>query len=322
METHRDLLVSLQAEVARNYLELRGTQQRLTTAEKNLVALQKTFALARDRQTSGFGNRLDVAQAETLLALNRAQLPALENSIGQADYRLCLLLGLPPGALTDELNIRKNMPQPSDLLPESLPSELLRRRPDIRSAERQLAAATAEVGVAVAGLFPQFSLTGLLGLQSNSLSNLLSSGSRYWSVGPSISWSLFNGGSRRANIELNQARREEAQITYEKTVLNALGEVESTLLSLSHEEEIQTSLATAAQSAARALELATGRYQAGLSGLLDVLVSERALYQSEDQLILSSLQRNTDLVALFKSLGGGWSMAAPTQIETPGEKNP
>ncbi len=307
-ENRHDVLISLQAEVTRNYLELRGSQQRLTTAEKNVAAQQRSFELARDRQASGLGAGLDVAQAETLLAFNRALLPALEDSVGQAAYRLALLLGLPPGALADELAGRGALPDPPARLPGILPSELLRRRPDIRRAERQLAAATADVGVAVARLFPQFSLTGMVGLQSGSFGDLLSSTSRYWTVGPSINWALFDGGRVRAGIDLNQARREEARLNYEKTVLGALSEVESSLLALNREAEVNRSLAAAAAASQQALTLASGRYRAGLSGMLDLLLSERAFYQAQDQLILSSQRLNIKLVALFKALGGGWNI--------------
>jgi outer membrane protein, multidrug efflux system len=316
-ESCNDVLISLQAEVARNYLELRGSQQRLTTAEKNLAAQQKSFELARERQAIGLGTGLDVAQAETLLEFNKAQLPALKESAGQAGYRLDLLLGQLPGSLADELSRRGDLPFPPPLLPGILPSELLRSRPDIRRAERQLAAATADIGVAVAMLFPQFSLTGMVGLQNSNLGNLLSNSSRFWNVGPSINWSLFNGGRVRAGIDLNRARREEAQFTYEKTVLGALSEVESSLLTWKREAEINRSLAAAAAAAQQALKLASGRYRAGLSGMLDLLLSERALYQAQDQLIVSSQRLNVNLVALYKALGGGWKITEDEQ-ETAG----
>lgn len=309
-ESRSDVLISLQAEVARNYLELRGSQQRLTIAENNLAAQQKTFELARERHAIGLGTGLDVAQAETLLELNRAQLPALENSAGQAVYRLDLLLGLMPGSLASELTRREDMPFSPVLLPGILPSELLRSRPDIRQAERQLAAATADIGVAVAMLFPQFSLTGMVGLQNNELGNLLSHSSRFWNIGPSINWSLFNGGRVRAGIDLSRARREEAQIIYEKTVLGALSEVESSLLTWKREVEINRSLTAATTAAQQARALASGRYQAGLSGMLDLLLSERALYQAEDQLTVNCQRLNVNLVALYKALGGGWEITA------------
>jgi multidrug efflux system outer membrane protein len=307
-ENRNDVLISLQAEVTRNYLEFRGSQQRLTTAENNLAAQQLSYELARERQASGFGTGLDVAQAKTLLELIKSQIPVLKENIGQAGYRLDLLLGLAPGTLAEELADRGVLPVPPTSLPGVLPSELMRRRPDIRSAERQLAAATADIGVAVAQLYPQFSLTGLVGQRSISLNTLLNSNNRYWTIGPSVNWSLFDGGRTRAGIELNRARRDEAQYNYEKTVLAALADVESSLLAFNREAEVNRSLIAATNAAQQAVDLASGRYRDGLSGMLDLLLSERALYQSQDQLILSSQKLETNLVALFKALGGGWEI--------------
>ncbi|NTV14906.1 MAG: efflux transporter outer membrane subunit [Desulfobulbaceae bacterium] len=307
-ENSGDVLVSLTAEVARNYLDLRGSQQRLLTARANLAGQVKTLALAQGRRESGLGNELEVAQAETQLAMTSSLLSPLESSVGQAIYRLALLLGQPPQGLVDELAVVAPLPELPAKLPETLPSELLRRRPDIRRAERLLAAATADIGVATAELFPHFSLTGLLGLQSLNLSELLSSSSRYWNVGPTIRWSLFNGGRVRANIDLNQARREEAQALYEKTVLTALSEVESALWAGAREEETRRTLAEAVLASRRTLELATGRYRAGLAGMLDVLLGERALYQAQDQLLQSEQRLALNRVALCKALGGGWQV--------------
>jgi NodT family efflux transporter outer membrane factor (OMF) lipoprotein len=307
-ENRRDVLVSLEAEVARNYLELRGSQQRLKAARKNVGIQERTLHLVRGRQDSGLGNRLEVAQAETQLALTRTQLPPLENSAGASIYSLSLLLGLPPRALEKELARGEPLPARPAWLPETLPSDLLRRRPDIRRAERQLAAATADIGVATAELFPRFSLTGLLGLQSTSLGDLISAGSRYWTVGPTVSWPLFDAGRARANIDLNRSRQEEAQAAYEKTVLAALGEVESALLGLSRETETFRSLADAVHSGQQAVELARGRYHAGISDILSLLQSQTALYLSQDQLIQSEQRLAFYQVALFKALGGGWEI--------------
>ena len=307
-ENRNAILVSLSAEVARNYLELRGTQQRLAAARANLAVQEKTLALARGRRESGLGNELEVAQAETQLAQISSQLPPLESSGGQSIYRLALLLALPPLALVEELSPVASLPELLAQLPETMPSELLRRRPDIRGAERLLAASSADIGVATAELFPHFSLTGLLGLQSLNLSDLLSVSSRFWTVGPTVRWSLFNGGRVRANIDLNQARREEAQAIYEKTVLTALSEVETALLALAREEETRQTFVEVVASSQRTVDLATGRYRAGLAGVLDVLLGERALYQAQDQLIQSEQRLAVNRVALCKALGGGWQV--------------
>jgi NodT family efflux transporter outer membrane factor (OMF) lipoprotein len=318
-ENRNDVLVTLEAEVARNYLELRGSQQRLLTARANLAGQEQTLALVRGRRESGLSNLLEVAQAETQLALTRAQLPPMENSVGQSLYRLALLLGLEPQALREELATPALLPLPPAFLPQTLPSELLRRRPDIRGAERHLAAATADIGVATAELFPRFSLTGLLGLQSANLSELLSAASRYWTVGSTVRWALFDGGRVRANIELNQARREEAQALYQATVLTALSEVECALLALAREEDNHRTLAEAEASGQRTVALALGRYRAGLAGFLDVLQSQHDLYQSQDQLVQSAQRLAVNRVALFKALGGGWDLALDSSESLPGE---
>jgi NodT family efflux transporter outer membrane factor (OMF) lipoprotein len=313
-ENSGDILISLAADVARNYLELRGSQQRLSTVRENLAVQEKTLELARGRRESGLGNQLEVAQALTQLALTGAQLPPLKNSVDQSIFRLSLLLGVPPHALDEELSKTATLPTRPSRLPATIPSDLLRRRPDIRQAERQLAAATADIGVATAELFPRFSLTGLIGLQSTSLNDLVRAGSRYWTVGPTVRWPLFDGGRVRANIDLNKARRQEAQAVYEKTVLTALNEVEAALLALAREEETRQTLADAVNAGQREVELATGRYRAGLAGFLDVLQGERALYQSKDQLVQSEQQLAVNLVALFKALGGGWNMGVKTAL--------
>ena len=307
-EDSRDVLISLEAEVARNYLELRANQQRLAITEETIAVQEKNFDLTRGRWQSGFGNQLEVTQAETQLALTRTQLPLLKNSIGQAEYRLSLLLGLPPGALSKKLAAAP-FPTLPHLLPATLPSDLLRRRPDIRRAERQLAAANAEIGVAIAELFPRFSLTALLGLQSNHLSDFIRTGSRYWTVGPTVSWSLFEAGRTRANIDLNRGERDEAQLVYEKTVLTALNEVEGSLLAFQQEAEAHLALNAAVISGQRAMEIATGRYRAGLSDFLEVLQTQATFYQSRDRLAQSQQRLAVDLVALYKALGGGWETA-------------
>jgi NodT family efflux transporter outer membrane factor (OMF) lipoprotein len=193
-------------------------------------------------------------------------------------------------------------------IPVHLPSELLRQRPDIRAAERRLAAATAQIGVATADLFPRFSLSALLGLQSINLSDLVTSGSRYWSIGPTLNLSLFDGGKARAEIEIRKAQRDSALALYEKTVLGAIADVENSLTSFSHEKEARQSLVEAVASGKKALAIADGLYQSGLTDFLHVLQSEHALYQSQDQLVQSNQRLALDVVAIFKALGGGWKL--------------
>lgn len=305
-EDLRDVLVSLQAEVARNYLELRGSEKRLATTRRNIETQERTVEVVRGRYEMGLGNELDLVQAEAQLALTRATVPALEANILQAMHQLALLLGLNPASLIEELSRQMPIPLAPALIPLDLPSELLRQRPDIRAAERRLAAATADIGVATAELFPRFSLPAAVGLESGSLGNLISSGSRYWSVGPAIDLALFDQGRRRAGIAGAEARRDAALAEYEQTVLAAFTEVESSLVAFAKERETRRILGEAVASSERAVEMATGLFEAGLTDFLNVLQSERALYQSEDQLAQSELRQNLALVAICKALGGGW----------------
>ena len=314
VEDGRNVLVTLEAEVARNYLELRTSQQRLRIAGDNIRIQEKTAALVRNKSEIGLGGELEIAQAEALLALTRSEVPSLESTASQAIHQLALLLGQQPPSLQAELARIADIPPVPPLLPATLPSDLLRQRPDIRAAERQLAAATATVGAAIAELFPHFSLFALIGLQSTSLPDLVATSSRFWSAGPTVQWSLFDGGRTRAVIDFSEARRDRAQATYEKTVLTALVETENALVAYAREQERHKILGQAVASGQQALTLARGQYAAGLTPFLNVLVSENTLYQSQDKLIQSNQQLAITMVALYKALGGGWQTEAMAPV--------
>src|SRR6266511_979374 len=306
VESRRDVLVTLLGDVAKNYIDLRGFQRRLAVARANLKAQQDTLDLTRIRFQAGLTNDLDVAQAEAQVSTTAAQIPTLESSLKQAAYSLDLLLGLTPGALWNELAHETTIPSlPPEVL-VGLPSDLLRRRPDIRFAERQLAAATAQIGAAMADLFPKFSLTGVAGLQSISASDWFTGRSRYWSVGPTISWPIFDAGRIRANIEIRNAQQEQALNQYEKAMLAAFGDVEKSLVSYSREQVRQRSLAEAVASNRRAVEMANELYVRGLNDFLNVLDTQRSLYAAENDLAQSEATMAANLVALYKALGGGW----------------
>jgi outer membrane protein, multidrug efflux system len=307
-ESRRDVLVTLLGDVAKNYIDLRGFQRRLAVARANLKAQQDTLELIRIRFQAGLTSDLEVAQAEAQANTTAAQIPTLEASLKQAAYGLDLLLGLAPGALWNELSSETAIPSlPPEVL-VGLPSELLRRRPDIRVAERRLAAATAQVGAAMADLFPKFSLTGLAGLQSISASDWFTGRSRYWSIGPTVTWPIFDAGRIRANIEIRNAQQEQALNQYEKTVLAALGDVEKSLVSYSREQVRQRSLAEAVASSRRAVEMANELYIRGLNDFLNVLDTQRSLYAAENDLAQSEATMASNLVALYKALGGGWEI--------------
>jgi NodT family efflux transporter outer membrane factor (OMF) lipoprotein len=304
----RDVLVSLLGDVARNYIDLRGAQRRLAVARANLKTQQDSLDLTRVRFNAGLASDLDVARAEAQLNTTASQVPTLESLLKQAAYSLDLLLGLAPGALWQELEQELAIPSlPPEVL-VGLPSDLLRRRPDIRFAERQLAAATAQVGSAIADLFPKFFLTGAAGLQSISASDWFTRGSRYWSIGPTISWPIFDAGRIRANIEIRNAQQEQALSQYEKAVLAAFGDVEKSLVNYSREQTRYRSLSDAVAANRRAVQMANELYVRGLNDYLEVLDSQRALYLTETEMAQSEATMAANLVALYKALGGGWEM--------------
>ena len=258
VEDHRHVLITLEAEVARNYLELRTNQQRLALANDNLHIQEQTTVLVRNKFEMGLGGQLEVAQAEVQMALTKSEIPTLESAISQAMHQLSLLLGQQPQTLKTELAVAADIPPVPPQLPTTLPSELLRQRPDIRAAERQLAAATATVGTAIAELYPRFSLSALIGLQSTALPDLVAASSRFWSAGPTVQWSLFDGSRARAAIAISEARRDQAQVTYEKTVLTALAETENTLVAYAREQEKHRILGEAVAAGQQAATIAKG----------------------------------------------------------------
>jgi multidrug efflux system outer membrane protein len=311
-EALRDTLVSLLAEVARNYVEVRGVQRRLAIAQENITSQQETLTLTRARFTAGLTSELDVVQAASQLATTQSQVPTLETSLKQGLHRLGVLLGQEPGALLTELSRAAPIPTAPPDGPVGLPAELLRRRPDVRQAERQLAAATARIGVAEADLYPKLSLTGSLGLESVKLADLATGASRFWSIGPTLSWPIFDAGRIRANIAVQDARTEQQLTTYEQTVLTSLEEVENALVAYSREQVRHAQLAEAVEANRRAVELSNELYIRGLGDFLNVLDSQRALFASESDLAQSEATVSTNLVALYKALGGGWETIAPT----------
>ena len=308
VENRRDVLVTLLAEVARNYLEVRGSQIRLGVAEKNIFTQQQALEIAKARYEAGLSSELDVALAQAQLATTEAGVPALETSLRLAIHQLGILLGQSPESLLDELLPMGPIPVGPPVVPAGLPSELLRRRPDIRQAEQELAAATARIGIATANLFPRFFLTGLVGQSSVSGSDFLQASSRYWAVGPTIDWPLFTAGRLRAQVQIQNEREEQASIRYERTVLKALKDVEDALVAYSKEQATRDSLTQAVKANRQATDIANELYTRGLVDFLNVLVTQRAQYATEDALAQSAQRVSSNLVALFKALGGGWEV--------------
>jgi NodT family efflux transporter outer membrane factor (OMF) lipoprotein len=307
IESRRDVLVTLAAEVARTYIELRALQQQLVIAQRNLVVQQHSAELTRKRFQGGLVSALDIANANAQVAAMTAQIPLLESSARQAVYSLSVLLGREPAALMEELSSPAVIPAAPPAVPVGIPSDLLRRRPDIRAAEAGIHAATAKIGVATADLYPKVTLSGSLGWRATDTNLLFSPASRSWSLGPSISWPIFQSGRIRSSIEMQKTLEEQSFITYRQTVLSALQEVENALIASAKEQERRTALVISAAENQKALELATQLYSEGQTDFLNVLEAQRSLYTSDDALVQSTRTMSTNLVALYKALGGGWS---------------
>jgi NodT family efflux transporter outer membrane factor (OMF) lipoprotein len=308
VEDRNAVITSLLAELATNYVTVRGAQQRIRIAIDNIESQKQTLSLNEARLQAGISSEFDVARARAQVATFEATVPSLRIQEAQAMHRIGVLLGDSPDSVKAMLSEPKAIPMSLPTVPVGLPSELVRRRPDIRRAERQLAASTARIGVATADLFPRFSLTGSLGLQSDKLARFADSRSIFYSVGPAVSWNIFDAGRIRSNIQVQNERQAEFVAAYERTVLTSLEDVENAVVAYSRNVERREALARAVLANRRSVELATGRFAGGqgVGNLLDVLVAQRDLFSAEDALVQSDQQLSQDLVALYKALGGGW----------------
>jgi outer membrane protein, multidrug efflux system len=306
VEDRRDVLVTLVGELGNNYLNLRGFQEQIAIARKNLEAQQKTAAITHKRFNAGFVGKLDVANADAQVATTAATIPVLQSSEQAAIFSIGVLLGKEPAFLAKELASKAPIPPTPPKVPVGLPSDLLRRRPDIRRAEAQLHAATARIGVAVADLFPKFNLTGSLGFAANDINRVGTTNSKFWSFSPSVTWPVFAGGKIRWNIQVQDALQEQALLAYQQTVLIALKDVETALVAYAKEQEHQKALALAVASNREAVDAAMKLYVAGKTDFLNVLNAQRSLFATEDALTQSTRTLDTNLIALYKALGGGW----------------
>ncbi len=298
--------VSIAAEVALNYLDVRTYQTRLEVALANITAQQETFDLINSRFTAGLSNELEVQQAQYNLSITRAQIPTLRTGLEAAKNRLAILIGQPPGSLHERLRQSRAIPVPPTSVAVGVPAEVLRRRPDIRRAEKELAAQSARIGVATADLYPRFHLLGSIGQEVMDGDNFFDSDNRYYTVGPSISWRLFNAGAIRQNIEVQSVVFDQYLLAYETTVLTALEEVENALTRYVEEQFRRERLLEAVNAARKASDLAKDQYQAGLVDFSNVLEAQRSLLSYQDQLAQSDGSVTTNLIGLYKALGGGW----------------
>ena len=276
-----------------------GSQGSQTVQQETLESIQARFAASLATGT-------DVLQAQIQLQRTEAELPPLQAGVQEAIFRLSVLLGQPPGHLMDLLQVSEPLPQHPELLAVGLPSELLRRRPDIRAAERRVAAETARIGVEVAELFPRVSLTGSFGLQSAEAKDLVDHRSLTWSFGPSVRWRLLEFGRIISSITVQEERQRQALTLYHQSVLDALEQVESSLANYAAQRQRSESLADVNEVNQRAFELAKSEYAVGMISFLSVLDTQRSLFSTQTELIRARQQALVELVNLYESLGGGW----------------
>ncbi len=306
----RDVQVSLISEVARNYLELRGFQNELAVARRNATNQTSTVNITRARLEGGRGTELDVARAEAQLNSTLAIIPPLESQVAHSMHRLGVLVGEQPTALVPELIQAAPMPPLPALVSLGNPETLLRRRPDIRIADRRLAAATARIGVETADLFPRVTFNGSLALEARNISGLTGGGTDAYSFGPRITWAGLDLGHVRARIQAADARAENALALYEKTVLIALEETENALVDFGRQQSRRDYLQRSVEASETAAKLARQRFENGETDFLTVLDAERVMLEAQDQLAQSQTLTATALVAVYKTLGGGWEKPA------------
>lgn len=307
----RNTLVSTLAEVARDYIQLREYQEQLKVARRQEASQKDTLRITEVRNKAGLVSDLDVANAGASLASTQSAMPSLESKVSQECHALAVLLDQNPGELDAELAAGTGLPAAPTEIPLGLPSELLRRRPDISEAEHNVTAAAAHVGVQVSKLFPSISLTAQYGGQSGSPGNLVESAARFYSIGPTIQWGLLNYPALKSNIRVYRAKRDEQVLTYQKTVLSAFQDVDDALAAYNSECARRKILEVEAAQYGRASTLALKKYTKGLTTFLDVLEAQRSLYSAEDSLAQSRATVQINLISLYKALGGGWENNDP-----------
>lgn len=313
--------LTLLGDVAATYVELRTYQERIAVAHQNVKIQERTLRLAQERHRAGLTKPLDAAQAKSSLHATKATIPALEIGLQQAENRLCVLLGEAPRDLQAQLGATQPIPAAPRELALGLPADLLRRRPDVRGAELKVAAESARIGVAVADLYPQLSLTGTISVDSTDISDLFTPQSIAHKVGPSLTWNILSFGRIRNKIHAQGARFQQAVRHYQTTVLAAAEEVENALASCARERERSESLVQAVASAEESVRLAELYYGQGLASFQSVLDSQRSLLALQDRLTVSRANVTLNGIALYKALGGGWKADA-SGIQTDHDLSP
>jgi outer membrane protein, multidrug efflux system len=304
-EDRADVTLTLLAEVARDYIELRGAQRRIEVAQKNLAIDRDLRALTQSLLTAGLAPRQDVLRAEAQVRDIEAAIPGFETDERASAYRIAALIGRPFAEVSAELFLPSPIPQSVAEVPVGLPSELLKRRPDVRAAERRIAAANARIGIAQADLYPHFSLIGVAGLETLSFSSFGNASSGYYQIGPGVTWRIFDAGRIRFQVRAESARTAAATAAYERSVLDAFRDVETALVSYANAKVRSDELAAESAADAEATEIAKLLYARGVESFLPVLDAERSLYAADDALAQSERDSALALVALYKSLAGG-----------------
>ncbi|MCW2314934.1 NodT family efflux transporter outer membrane factor (OMF) lipoprotein [Rhodoblastus acidophilus] len=311
-DQRRDALVSVMAETARDYIQLRGVQVQIGVLRDNVKVAEGVLKLAEERQAKGMQSALDTENARSQLEAYRAQIPPLEQQESELINALSFLTDQPPGALKARLGVsRKAFALAS--APTGIVSDLARRRPDIRAAEAQLHAATAQTGVAAASFYPSITLSGQAGLDSLNTNNLLRASSFQWSVGPSVSVPIFEGGKLKNTLELRETQQQEAALAYRKTVLRAWHDVVNALVALRSEQARHARLTEQVSHARKAASIARDRYRDGVTEFINVLDAERTALSAEQQQAQSATTLGVDQVQLYKALGGGWEGTFPAE---------
>jgi multidrug efflux system outer membrane protein len=305
-ENRNGVILSVTSDVVGNYIELRGAQREIQIARENLEAQRRSVAIARTRYEAGLTTELDVAQAESQAADTEASIPPLESMLRVRIHAIAILLGEQPSALSAEFESIQPIPQGPEVIPIGVPADVLRRRPDVREAEREIAAATARSGSAMADLFPKLLLTGSAGLLSRELDTVVAGDSIYYAVGPALTWPIFDGGRIRGRIDVQDALAQQAQATYKGVVLGALRDVQDALIELSNERARRASLEQSVRASERSLRISNELYTQGLTTFLNVIEAQRAFFTAQNDLAVSEQQTTIDLIQLYRALGGGW----------------
>jgi NodT family efflux transporter outer membrane factor (OMF) lipoprotein len=336
IEDYDNVLVLLQAEVATNYVQMRTYAERLKLARQNVALQKQSLAVVDQRFRAGLVTEVDLQQAKYNLANTEALLPNFETGQRQSQNRLCTLMGCPPHDLAAELGSDATVLEAPQEVVVGIPAELLGRRPDVRRAERQAAAQSARIGIAEADFYPQIAITGSISYQAENLNELFTPGSVAGMVGPGFQWNILNYGRIKNNVRVQDARFQQAVLTYRDTVLRAYEEVEDAVIAFLHEQQRARSLDESARAAARSTDLAMRQYERGLIYFQPLLDSQRVLVQQQDTLSESRGLVLVNLIAVYRALAGGWTArlpqgsptattepaAPPEELPAPGKPSP